>query len=49
MLLVRRKEVGLEGNVGRTKCMFMSYEQNAGHKHDINIFFKILAKFGYLE
>jgi len=48
-LLVRRKEIGLEGNVGKTKYMFTSHEQNAGQNHDIKIFFKILAKFGYLE
>jgi hypothetical protein len=48
-LLVCRKEVGLKGNVDKTKCMFMSHEQNAGHNHDIYVSFNIVDKFKYLE
>jgi hypothetical protein len=46
-LLFSSKEAGLEGSVVKTKCMFMSYEQNAGH--DIKISFKVVAKIIYLE
>jgi hypothetical protein len=38
--LVCSKEVGLEGNVDKTKNTFMSHEQNAGHNHDIKISYK---------
>ena len=36
-LLVSRKEIGLEVNADKTKCMVMSRVQNAGHSHNINI------------
>jgi hypothetical protein len=48
-LLVRRKEVGLEGNADKPKYMFMSHEQNAGYNHDIKVSFNIMEKFRYLE
>ena len=44
-MLVRSKGVGLEGNVDKTKHMFMFHEQNAGHNHDIKICLKVVAKF----
>jgi hypothetical protein len=31
------REVGLEVNTERTKCMCMSYEQNVGHSHSVMI------------
>jgi hypothetical protein len=36
-ILVTSKETGLEVNAEKTKYTFMSYEQNAGHKHSITI------------
>jgi len=46
--LAGRKEVGLEGNVDKTKYMFMYKKQNAGHNHDIQVSFNIVEKFRYL-
>jgi hypothetical protein len=43
---VASKEVGLEVNAERTKCMLLSHHQNAGQNHDIkiaNICFESLA------
>jgi len=36
-LLVGNKEIGLEGNADKTKCMVMSRYQNAGQSHNIKI------------
>ena len=36
-LLVGRKEIGLEVNANKTKCMAMSRVQNAGRSHNIKI------------
>jgi hypothetical protein len=50
-LLDASKEVGLEGNSEKTKCMLMS-RKKAGQKHDIKIAnrsFEGVAKFKYLE
>jgi hypothetical protein len=47
-VLVCSKEDGLEGNVDKSKNMFMSHEQNAGHNHDIKICLKVVAKLRYL-
>ena len=48
-MLDRRKEVGLEGNVDKTKYTFMSNEQIAGHNHDIKVSFNIVEIFRYLQ
>jgi hypothetical protein len=45
------KEVGLEGNTRKTKCMLLSSHQNAWQNHDIKIpnrSFKSVAQFGDL-
>ena len=47
-LWVCGKEIGLEGNVDKTRNMFMSHEQNAGQNHNIKISFKAVVKFRYL-
>ena len=39
----------MEGNVEKTKYMFMSNEQNTGHNHDIKVSFNIVEIFRYLE
>jgi hypothetical protein len=49
MLLICRKDVGLEGNTDKAKYVFMSHEQNAGHNHDIKVSIIIVAIFRYLE
>ena len=36
-LLVSSKEIGLEGNADKTKCVVMSGDQNAGRSHNIKI------------
>ena len=33
-LVVVGKEAGLQVNTGKTKCMVMSGDQNAGRRHD---------------
>jgi hypothetical protein len=48
-MLIRRKEVGMEGNADKASDMFMYREQNLGHNHSIKKTFKILAKFRYKE
>jgi hypothetical protein len=45
------KEVGLEANTEKTKCMLQSHHQNAGQNHNIKITnrsFKNVAQFKYL-
>jgi hypothetical protein len=37
VLIVASKEIGLEVNVDKTKCMFMSRDQNAGRSHGMQI------------
>jgi hypothetical protein len=37
VLVVASKEIGLEVNAEKTKCMFLSRDQNAGHNHNIKI------------
>jgi hypothetical protein len=34
--VVASKEIGLEVNAEKTKCMVMSRHQNAGHNQNIN-------------
>jgi coproporphyrinogen III oxidase-like Fe-S oxidoreductase len=36
-LIDTSKEVGLEVNPEKTKCMLLSHHQNAGQNHDIKI------------
>jgi hypothetical protein len=51
-LLDASKEVGLEVNPEKTKCMLMSRSQKIGRKHSIKIAdrsFEDVAKFKYLE
>jgi hypothetical protein len=36
-VLVGSKEIGLEENADKTKCMVISRDQNAGQSHNINI------------
>jgi len=48
-VLVRRKEVGLEGNVDKIKYMFTSHEQNAVHNRDIKVSYDVVEKFRHLE
>jgi hypothetical protein len=46
------KEVGLEVNPEKTKCMLMSGSQKTGQKHSIKIAnrsFEYVAKFKYLR
>jgi hypothetical protein len=40
-LVVASKEIGLEVNAEKTKCMVMSRNQNAGQNHNIKIGNKI--------
>jgi hypothetical protein len=50
-LTVASKEIGLEVNAEKTKYMVMSRNQNAGHKHNINIenkSFERVEEFKYL-
>jgi hypothetical protein len=50
-LVVASKEIGLEGNAGKTKYMVMSREQNEGQNHDIKIdnkSFERVEQFKYL-
>jgi hypothetical protein len=37
MLIVASKEMGLEGNADKTKCMVMFRDQNSGRSHSITI------------
>ena len=51
-LVVASKEIGLEVNVDRTKCMVISPDQNAGRSHNIEIgnsSFERVEHFKYLE
>jgi aspartate carbamoyltransferase regulatory subunit len=51
-LLDASKEVGLEVNPEKTKCMLMSRSQKMGQKHSIKIAnrsFEDMAKFKWLE
>jgi hypothetical protein len=46
------KEVGLQINTEKTKCMFMSHHQNTGQNHNFmmaNKSFENVAKFGHLK
>jgi len=36
-MLVGSTEFGLEGNVDKTKYMFMSHEQNSEHNHILKV------------
>ena len=36
-LVTATKEIGLEVIAGKSKCMVMSRDQNAGHSHSIKI------------
>jgi hypothetical protein len=36
-LVVATKEIGLEVNAEKTKCMVMSRDQNAGQNHNIKV------------
>jgi len=50
-LIVAGKEIGLEVNADKTKCMVMSRDQNAGQSHNIktdNISFERMEQFKYL-
>jgi len=50
-LVVASKEIGLEVNADKTKCTFMSRDQNAGRSHNINIdnsSFESAEQFKYL-
>ena len=51
-LLVSSKEMGLEGNADKTKCMVMSRDQNAGQSHNTEIdnsSFERVKEFKYLR
>jgi hypothetical protein len=51
-LIDASKEVGLEVNTEKIKCMLLSHHQNSGQKHDIKIgnrCFENVAEFRYLE
>jgi hypothetical protein len=51
-LLDRNKEVDLEGNTEKTKCMLMPRHQNAGQNHNIktaNRFSEHVAELKYLR
>jgi hypothetical protein len=50
-LVVASKEIGLEVNVGKTKYMVMSRDQNAGQSHNLNVnmSFEIVEQFKYLR
>jgi hypothetical protein len=50
-LIDASKEVGLEGNVEKTKCMLVSRDQNAGQNREIKIgnrSFQNVSQFKYL-
>jgi hypothetical protein len=50
-LLNTGKEIGLEVNADKTKCMFISHHQTTGHNHNIkvgNYSFENVAEFKYL-
>ena len=50
-LVVASKEISLEVNADKTKCMVMPRDQNAGWSHSIkidNIFFERVEEFSYL-
>ena len=50
-LLVGSKDIGLEVNADKTKCMGMSRDQNAGRSHSIktdNISFEAVEEFRYV-
>ena len=40
VLLVRGKEIGLEVNADKTRCMVMSRDENAGRSHNIKILWR---------
>jgi len=49
--VVASKEIGLEENADKNKCMVMSRDQNAGRSHNIKIdnrYFKRVEEFQYL-
>jgi hypothetical protein len=51
LLIDASKDVGLEVNTEKIKCMLLSRHQNAGQNHDIklgNRYFEIVAQFRYL-
>jgi hypothetical protein len=51
-LIDASKEVGLEINVDKTKCMLLSRHQNVGQNRDIKITnspFENVSQFKYLE
>jgi hypothetical protein len=50
-LVVASKQIGLEGNVDKIQYMGMSWDQNAGQNHYINIYklFENLEKLRSLE
>jgi len=51
-LVVVSKEIGLEVNADKTKCIVMSRDQNAGQSHSIKIYnnsFERAEEFKYLE
>jgi hypothetical protein len=50
-LVVASKEIGLEVNAGKTNCMVMSQDQNAGQNHNIKVgnkSFQRVEQFKYL-
>ena len=50
-LVVASKEIGLEVNADKTKCMIMSQDKNEGRSHSIKIdssSFERLEEFKYL-
>jgi hypothetical protein len=50
-LIDASKEVGVEVNTEKSKCMLLFCQQNAGRNHDIKIgnsFFENVAQFRYL-
>jgi hypothetical protein len=51
-LIDSSKEVGLEINTKKTKCMLLSHQQNAVQHHDIKIgsrYFENVVQFRYFE
>jgi hypothetical protein len=51
-LVVSRKEIRLEVNADKSKCIFMSGDQNAGRSHNIkidNYAFEKVEEFKYLR
>jgi hypothetical protein len=48
-LVIASKVIGLEVNAEKTKYMVMSWNQNAGHNHNIKIDNKILWKGGRIQ